>query len=100
VVDDQGVADRRRRHSDHQLSAAFAIARNETWWAQAFLGVVIASSTMSLGDPCARWIGLLDTKASLNTVLLAMGLSDRPLRLLGTHTPGRHRTRSTGSCRC
>jgi len=65
---------------------AFAIARNRTWWAQAFLGVVIASCTMSLVIRALGWIGLLDTKGILNTVLLAMGLSERPLRLLGTHT--------------
>jgi len=65
---------------------AFAIARNRTWWSQLFLGVVLASCTMSLVIRALGWIGLLDTKGVLNGALLGLGVVDRPLRLLGTQT--------------
>jgi putative spermidine/putrescine transport system permease protein len=63
---------------------ALVIARNNAWWAQLFMGVVLASSTMSLVIRALGWIGLLDTKGVLNSVLIATGMIDKPLRLLGT----------------
>ena len=65
---------------------AFAVARYHTWWSQAFLGVVIASSTMSLVIRALGWIGLLDTRGVLNSLIVTLGISARPLRVLGTET--------------
>ena len=65
---------------------ALAIARNRTWWAQLFLGVVLASSTMSLVIRALGWIGLLDTNGWLNAALSWLGVISRPMRILGTET--------------
>ena len=63
---------------------AFAIARNRAWWGQVFLGIVLASCTMSLVIRALGWIGFLDTSGVLNSFLVTVGLTDRPVRLLGT----------------
>lgn len=63
---------------------AYYLARKRSGWALVCLGVILASSTMSLVIRALGWIGILASDGVVNSTLMSLGLIESPFRFLGT----------------
>jgi putative spermidine/putrescine transport system permease protein len=62
---------------------AYCLARSSSRWVHVGIGIILASMTMSLVIRALGWIGILDIHGPLNAGLMHLGITTRPLRLLG-----------------
>lgn len=65
------------------IPVAYCLARSSSRWVHVGIGIILASMTMSLVIRALGWIGFLEARGPINATLMALGLTVRPLRLIG-----------------